>query len=55
MSNWDGIDEFISVATAGSFTLGARALGMSTTHVSRSIMALEQRVQAQLFNRTTRR
>jgi DNA-binding transcriptional LysR family regulator len=54
MSNWDGIDEFISVATAGSFTLGARALGMSTTHVSRSIMALEQRVQAQLFNRTTR-
>lgn len=54
MSSWDGIDEFISVATAGSFTLGAKALGVSTTHVSRSIMALEQRVQAQLFNRTTR-
>jgi len=54
MSNWDGIDEFISVATAGSFTGGARALGVSTTHVSRSIMALEQRVQAQLFHRTTR-
>ena len=27
---------------------------MSTTHVSRSIMALEQRLQAQLFHRTTR-
>jgi len=55
MSNWDGIDEFLSVATAGSFTRGARALGVSTTHVSRSVMALEQRVQAQLFHRTTRR
>ena len=54
MSAWDGIDEFISVATTGSFTRGARTLGMSTTHVSRSIMALEQRLQAQLFHRTTR-
>lgn len=54
MSAWDGIDEFISVATTGSFTRGAKSLGMSTTHVSRSIMALEQRLQAQLFHRTTR-
>lgn len=54
MSAWAGIDEFIAVATAGSFTHGARALGVSPTHVSRSIMALEQRVQAQLFHRTTR-
>jgi len=54
MSQWDGIDEFLSVATSGSFTAGARALGMSTTHVSRAIMALERRVEAQLFHRTTR-
>jgi len=54
MSNWDGIDEFIAVATACSFTRAAKAIGMSPTHVSRSIMALEQRVQAQLFHRTTR-
>ena len=54
MSTWDGIDEFISVATLGSFTQGAKALGVSTTHVSRSIMALEQRLQTQLFHRTTR-
>lgn len=54
MSAWAGIDEFIAVATAGSFTRGAKALGVSPTHVSRSIMALEQRVQAQLFHRTTR-
>jgi len=54
MSNWNGIDEFVAVATAGSFGGGAKALGVSATHVSRSVMALEQRVQAQLFNRTTR-
>ena len=52
--SWDGIDEFIAVAAAGSFTRGAKILGVSTTHVSRSIMALEQRVGAQLFHRTTR-
>ncbi|MFZ2994765.1 LysR family transcriptional regulator [Sphingobium sp.] len=54
MSHWDGIDEFIAVATTGSFTRAAKAIGMSPTHVSRSIIALEQRVQAQLFHRTTR-
>lgn len=54
MSKWDGIDEFIAVAAAGSFTRGAKAIGKSPTHVSRSIMALEERVQAQLFHRTTR-
>lgn len=54
MSEWDGIDEFVAVATIGSFGGGARAIGASPTHVSRSIMALEQRVQAQLFHRTTR-
>jgi DNA-binding transcriptional LysR family regulator len=54
MSGWDGIDEFLSVATTGSFTKGARTLGMSTTHVSRAIMALERRVEALLFHRTTR-
>lgn len=54
MSEWDGIDEFVAVATIGSFGGGAKAIGVSPTHVSRSIMALEQRVQAQLFHRTTR-
>lgn len=54
MSSWDGIDEFISVATTGSFTRGAQTLGVSTTHVSRSIMALERRIDAHLFHRTTR-
>ncbi|MGK2912074.1 MAG: LysR family transcriptional regulator, partial [Sphingobium sp.] len=54
MSEWDGIDEFLAVANANSFTRAAKAIGMSPTHVSRSIIALEQRLQAQLFHRTTR-
>lgn len=54
MSGWDGIDEFVAVATTSSFTRAAKIIGMSPTHVSRSIIALEQRVQAQLFYRTTR-
>lgn len=55
MSKWAGIDEFLAVAAANSFTGGARALGASPTHVSRAIMVLEQRLQAQLFHRTTRK
>ncbi|MBA4091068.1 MAG: LysR family transcriptional regulator [Sphingobium sp.] len=54
MSSWDGIDEFVAVAKANSFKRAAKAIGMSPTHVSRSVMLLEQRVQAQLFHRTTR-
>lgn len=54
MSKWLGIEEFIAVASANSFTAGARSLGVSPTHVSRAVMALENRVNAQLFYRTTR-
>lgn len=54
MSSWDGMDEFIAVATTQSFKQAARMIGMSPTHVSRAVMALEQRVQSQLFYRTTR-
>jgi DNA-binding transcriptional LysR family regulator len=54
MSAWDGIDEFVAVATAGTFTGGASAHGSSTTHMSRTIARLEARIQTQLFHRTTR-
>ena len=54
MSGWSGIEEFVAVARAGSFTAGAKRLAMSPTHVSRAIMALERRLDAQLFYRTTR-
>lgn len=55
MTRWDGIEEFVAVETAGSFAGGARALGFSTSHVSRAIARLENRIQAQLFFRTTRK
>jgi len=54
MSLWDGIDEFVAVANAGSFIGGARSLGVSSAHISRSIARLEARIQAQIFVRTTR-
>lgn len=51
---WDGIDEFVAVASAGSFAAAAKALGASTSQVSRAIARLEARLEAQLFYRTTR-
>lgn len=54
MNAWSGIDEFVAVASAGSFKGGAASFGASTTHMSRSIARLEARLQAQLFQRTTR-
>lgn len=56
MSNslWAGIEEFAAVVTTGSFTAGGRMLGLSVTHMSRSIAQLEARLQARLLDRTTR-
>lgn len=54
MSGWAGIDEFIAVAQAHSFTRAARKLGLSTSQVSREIAELENRVGQRLFFRTTR-
>ncbi|PZU75327.1 MAG: LysR family transcriptional regulator [Rhizobium sp.] len=54
MSSWAGIEEFVAVANAGSFVGGARTLGVSAAHISRSIAQLEARVQNQVFVRTTR-
>lgn len=51
---WDGIEEFVSVARAGSFTAGARAFGASVTHMSRAVGRLEARLGSQLLHRTTR-
>lgn len=54
MSRWDGIDEFVAVASLRSFARAAQQLGLSRTHMSRAIAGLEDRVQARLLNRTTR-
>ncbi|MDR7103071.1 LysR family transcriptional regulator [Croceicoccus sp. BE223] len=54
IGGWDGLEEFVAVAGAGSFTAGAKAFGASVTHMSRAVARLESRLQTQLFNRTTR-
>jgi len=55
MRKWEGIDEFVAVAETNSFTAAAKRLGVSTAHVSRQINALEERLGAKLFYRTTRK
>lgn len=53
--SWEGLEEVVAVADAGSFVGGAAILGLSTSHVSRAVARLEQRVDSLLFHRTTRR
>ncbi|WP_281984670.1 LysR substrate-binding domain-containing protein [Thalassorhabdomicrobium marinisediminis] len=55
MHIWDGVSEFVAVAEAGSFTAAADTLGISTAQVSRQVGALEGRLGAKLFYRTTRK
>jgi DNA-binding transcriptional LysR family regulator len=51
---FDGIREFVSVSTLGSFSAAANELKVSTAHVSRQIKALESRLGIKLFLRSTR-
>ncbi len=55
MSNWEGVCECAAVAETGSFTAAAKQLGTSVANVSRQISALEIRLGAKLFHRTTRK
>ena len=55
MDRWSGIDEFVAVAGAASFSGAATRLGCSVTHCSRAVARLEKRLDAPLFHRTTRR
>ena len=50
-----GLEVFAKVAAAGSLSAAARAMGMSQTMVTKHIAALETRLGAKLFHRTTRR
>jgi DNA-binding transcriptional LysR family regulator len=45
---------FVKVVQEGSFTAAARVLKVPKTRISRKVQELEQRLQAQLLNRTTR-
>jgi DNA-binding transcriptional LysR family regulator len=55
MSAWEGIEEAVAIADAGSFAGAAKLLLVSTSHVSKVIARLERRLEAPLFHRTTRR
>ncbi|QDK35683.1 LysR family transcriptional regulator [Sphingomonas sp. IC081] len=55
MFAWAGLEEFVAIADSGSFVAAARALGVSTSHVSRAVSGLEHRLSTQLFVRTTRK
>jgi DNA-binding transcriptional LysR family regulator len=55
VQGWDGIAEAVAVDTAGTFAGAARSLSVSTSHISRAIARLENTLQIQIFNRTTRR
>ena len=55
MGAWDGIDEVVAIADAGSFVAAAALLHTATSHVSRAVARLEHRIGAQLFVRSTRR
>lgn len=50
----DGVAVFVAVINMGSFTAAARALGHSTSYVSKEVSRLEKRLGSRLLNRTTR-
>lgn len=54
MDRLDAIEAFVKVGELGSFSAAAKRLGSSKSVVSKQIAALEDRLGAKLFHRTTR-
>lgn len=54
MDSFEGIIEFVAVAESAGFAAAAKQLGCSTSHVSRQVSRLEERLGSALFARTTR-
>jgi len=54
MDTIEGMRTFAAVAAHGSFTQGAKRLGISTKLASKYVKQLEERLGAQFFHRTTR-
>jgi DNA-binding transcriptional LysR family regulator len=54
MNQFEGLQEFAAVVEKGGFSAAARALRVSTAHVSRRVAALENRLGSRLLERTTR-
>ena len=55
MDRLQSLEVFVAVAEAESFAEGARRLGLSAPSATRGVNALEDRLGARLFTRTTRR
>jgi len=55
MNRWEGLDEFVAVVECASFSRAAERLRVSSSHVSRQVALLEERLQARLLYRTTRK
>ena len=54
MESFDGVIEFVAVAESQGFSAAAKQLGCSTSHVSRQVSRLEDRLGSALLARTTR-
>ncbi len=54
LSPWDGVTEFLMVVETGAFSRAAKRLGVSTSHVSRQVARLEDRLGTKLLARSTR-
>lgn len=54
MNKWDGIEAFVHVVQKGSFKEAAATMNVSSSHVSRKVAELEQRLGTTLIHRTTR-
>ena len=55
MADQGGLREFVAVVEHGSFTAAADVLNVSTSFVSREVKRLEERLNARLLHRTTRK
>lgn len=54
MESFEGIIEFVAVAESRGFSVAAKQLGCSTSHVSRQVARLEERLGCALLARSTR-
>lgn len=54
MNSFEGIIEFVAVAETQGFSAAAKQLSCSTSHVSRQVSRLEERLGVTLFARSTR-
>jgi DNA-binding transcriptional LysR family regulator len=55
MDRWNEVEVFVHAAELGSLTRAAEQLDISTSAASRHLLALEERLDARLVHRTTRR